>query len=305
MVPQQHGSFLVRNSIAVFVVLVFVASLTVARPVLAQAASEGKVAHWALAPFWGTGDYEIDNEEHTYVLAFAPRWTWREAPEEWGGIREAGFAFVFPIALGLNSFNLDDIPGIIEPDNFATLSLVPGVYATVPITRRWTLLGISNVGLGARLDGEEYALIYRAGIRSRARFGKDNFHWSLINSLEYFGYDTDADRSSQVIALAVALEFENRLDNIKSGGEPVDLVTHIAHTNYLKDFAFDLEGNRESSVRSDVEIGVAIRPKEKFRLWRFSWERIGIAYRQGSSTGNEQGSEFRGIRVYFRSVFEN
>lgn len=288
----------------VFSILIVFASLTGMLPARAQAASDGEVAHWALAPFLGTGVYQIDDEQTIFVLAVTPRWVFKESPEEWDGKRKVGFQFVFPMALGFNRFDLNDIPGTVEPDNFETLSLVPGVYATIPMGKRWTLLGLANLGVGGRLDGGEYALTYRVGFRSRLRFGDERFRWSLINALEYAGYNTDSNLSSQVAPLMLAFEFDNRLGNVRLDGKPAHLVSHIMYTHFIDEFTFDLPSQRETSVNDDFEIGLAIRRQTKFRLWRLNWDRIGIAYRRGNTTGSEQGNVFRGIRIYFRSVFE-
>jgi hypothetical protein len=43
-----------------------------------------------------------------------------------------------------------------------------------------------------------------------------------------------------------------------------------------------------------------VRPAEPFRLWRLSWERIGIAYRRG-----EGETDFEGIRLFFGSAFDD
>ncbi len=196
-----------------------------------QAVDGSVVSHWAIAPFLGTGAYRVSRDQSIFAIAYTPRWAIAESSDAWEENRTRGIEFVLPMAVGLNSFDLADIPDIVDFDNFATLSVVPGVYLTFPLSPRWTLLGTANIGLGTRLDGGDVALTYRAGVRSRYRFGNpDGFRWSLLNALEFIGYSADNGTSSEFMPFSLGVEFENGLGELRIGGDEVELVTHIVAT---------------------------------------------------------------------------
>lgn len=288
------------------------AALAACGAVSAQDLENADVQHWALAPFLGTGAYQFDSEQTIYVFEFTPRWTWREGTPWDASPRRPTLEVLVPATLGLRSFDLDDLPSTLDPDNVGTLSVVPGIYATLEMNPRWTLLGIANLGLGARLDGEEAALIHRLGLRSRYSLGDDETRWNFIAAIDRFGYNTDHDSSGQLMPLSLAVEVEIAVNAWAARAGPTHLVVHLAGSHYLDELSFDAIGEAGTAISNDLELGVAVKPAEPFRLWKLSWERVGIAYRRGEGQGQGQGqdedgdrdSTFEGIRLYFRSLFE-
>ncbi len=263
----------------------------------AQERAAVQTEHWAMAPFLGTGAYRFDDEETVWVFGFTPRWTLRNPSAEPGTPRRAGIEFLLPSTIGLSQFDLGNLPGTLDPDNVATLTVVPGVYATLAVNDRWTLLGMAHLGIGARLDGAENALIHRLGFRARYRLGADGRHWNLIAALEQFGYHTDRDRSGRILPLSLSAEYEHALE-----GGAAQVIVHATATRYLDSLSVSEIGDISASITQDVEIGFAFRRAERMRLWRLSWERIGIAYRHGEDDDGD--ATFDGIRLYFRSVFD-
>lgn len=285
-----------------------VAALAACGTAEAQDLESAEVQHWALAPFLGTGAYQFDSEQTIYVFEYTPRWTWWEGTAWDVSPRRPKLEFLVPATLGLRSFDLADLPSTLDPDNVGTLSVVPGVYATLEMNSRWTLLGTANLGAGARLDGEETALIHRLGLRSRYSLGDDETRWNLIAAIDHFGYNTDHDSSGQLMPLSLAVELEIAVNAWATKAGATHLVVHLAGSHYLDELSFDAIGAASTAISNDLELGVAVKPAEPFRLWKLSWERIGIAYRRGEGEGeDEEGdreSTFKGVRLYFSSLFD-
>lgn len=271
---------------------------------VAQDQREVRIQHWALAPFLGTGAYEFDSDKTIYVVEFTPRWTWREGTAWDDSPRRAKLEVLVPATLGLRSFDLDYLSSTLDLDNVGTLSIVPGIYATLEMNPRWTLLGTANLGAGARMDGDESALIHRLGLRSRYSLGNDETRWNLIAAIDHFGYHTNRHSSGQLMPVSLAVELEVAIDAWSTGAGPTHLVTHLSGSHYLDELSFDEIDEARTAISNDVELGIAVRPAKPFRLWRLSWERIGIAYRRGEGADGDESSAFEGIRLYFRSVFE-
>jgi hypothetical protein len=271
----------------------------------AQEKQSSDVQHWALAPFLGTGAYQFDEQETVYVLKYEPRWLLREGSDAGQLSRRARIELGVPAAFGLSNFDLANLPDTLDPDNVATLSVVPGIIGTLEMNPRWTLRGNANLGLGTRLDGNESALIYRAGIRSRYRLDSASARWNLIAALDYIGYDTNQHRHGHLLPLMRAGELELPVNAWATEHGPPPLVTHLAASHYLDELSLSALDDARASISNDIEIGFAVRPSQPFRLWRLSWERVGIAYRRGDgSDPGDEDTRFEGIRLYFASVFD-
>ena len=259
---------------------------------------------WAYSAYFGTGVYEIDNGETSYVFRTAPSWGIREASLDEQGNRTIGWRLRVPIAFGLHDFDTSALAATAKLDNVSTLTVVPGVEFDIPITKRWTLRPFGAFGYGAQLDGASSAWVYWAGLKSKFTFSADGFDWAIVNALTYSGY-TDAKSasgvhtSSRVLPLLTALEFDRPIEK-KLSGEPVHLYWTFGYTNYLADEPL-LLGSLVNTAHIDDEweIGMAFsRGKEPFKLWRFSWNRIGLAYRFSSD------HRFQGISLTFSSIFD-
>jgi len=266
---------------------------------------EVDVSHWAIAPFTGTGIYRIGDDRDVIVLQATPRWRIRETGEATdAGRGTAGFEFLLPVAVGLNRFDLADIPELVEFDNVATLSVVPGVHMRIPMDDRWSLLALANAGIGVRLDGEEAAFTYRIGIRSRWCIDSADCRWRLVNAFEYAGYATDRDRESALAPISAAIEFESGLGRMSIDDQPVRLVTHVEYSDFLDDLEFSLTDELDTSIGAQLEIGTAFKTDAGLEILGLKLDRVGIAYRRGLDHAGPSDTDYEAIRLYFRSLFE-
>ena len=262
---------------------------------------------WAYSAYFGTGVYEVDNAETSYVIRVAPSWRIREASLDEQGNRAIGWRIRAPIALGLHDFDTSELGTTLKLKNVSTLTAVPGVEFDIPMTRRWSLRPFAAFGWGTQLDGSSSAWVYWAGLKSKFTFSADGFDWAIVNALTYSGYTTahddavtgDAHPSSRVLPLLTAFEFDRPIDK-KIGGEPVHLYWHVGYTDYLADRPL-LLGSLVTSVHigDEWELGMAFgRGKEPLKLWRLRWDRVGLSYRFSSD------HRFQGISLFFSSIFD-
>jgi hypothetical protein len=262
---------------------------------------------WAYSAYFGTGVYEVENGETSYIIRMAPSWRIREASLDDQGHRAIGWKFRAPIALGLHDFDTSELGTTLKLKNVSTLTAVPGVEFDIPITKRWALRPFAALGFGSQLDGSSAAWVYWAGVKSKYTFSADGFDWAIVNALTYSGYTTahndavtnDVHTSSRVLPLLTAFEFDRPIDK-KIGGEPVHLYWTLGYTDYLANKPL-LLGSLVTSVDigDEWEIGMAFgRGKESLKLWRFSWNRIGLSYRFSSDR------RFQGVSLSFSSIFD-
>jgi hypothetical protein len=259
---------------------------------------------WAYSAYFGTGVYEIDDGETSYIFRVAPSWGIRDASLDEQGHRKIGWRLRVPIALGLHDFDTSHLGAAVSLDNVSTATVVPGVEFDIPLTQRWSLRPFAAFGWGGEIGGGDSAWVYWAGVKSKYTFVADGFDWAIVNALTYSGYTDDngvngARVSSRVLPLLTAFEFDRPIEK-KIGGEPVHLYWTFGYTDYLANEPLFL-GSVVTSVHIDDEweFGMAFgRGKEPLRLWRLRWDRVGIAYRFSSD------HRFRGISLSFSSIFD-
>jgi hypothetical protein len=265
---------------------------------LAQESTINSV-HWAYSAYFGTGWYQVSGDRQVFVIRGTPRWEMREASFSADGERTIGIEFRFPITGGLDNFSTHDIPGSVDLDNVASLSVTPGIDITIPVTERWWLRPYAAVGWGTALDGDDSAWTYWAGINSRYTFQKGNLNWALINSVAYVGNTPSNANSDAFWPLMAGLEFDYPLGNKQLDNEQLYLSWHGMYTTFEDDLDQTIGGISSQPITDQWEFGVSIRKKkEPIKVWFLKFDRLGLGYRFSSS------GDLKGITFIFRSVFE-
>jgi len=255
--------------------------------------------HWAYSSYFGTGWYQVSGDRDVYVLRMTPRKELRESNLADDGERSFGIELSFPITAGLNKFTLDDIPGTVDADNLSSLSVATGIDITVPMNERWTLRPYASIGWGTLLNGSESAWTYWAGAKSRYSFQNGKLNWALINTATYVGYQPSAGPSEGFWPLMAGLEFDYPIGSYEMDDEQLFLSWHGMYTTFENDLEMVLEDDSIEPITDQWEFGLSFHKKEKpIKIWWFSFDRLGLAYRFSSS------GDLKGISVVFRSVFD-
>jgi hypothetical protein len=255
--------------------------------------------HWAYSAYFGTGWYQVYGGRDVYVLRMTPRWQLREPGIADDGKRSIGIDLRMPITTGLDTFDFDNIPGIANPDNLASLSVTPGVDVTFPVTEHWALRPFAALGWGKLLNNSESAWMYWTGLRSRYEFQNGKLDWALLNSITYVGYTPNAGSSEDFWPLMAGLEFDYPLGNYQLDDEQVFLSWHGTYTTFEENLDMVLEGSSVNAISDQWELGLSLHKGEgRIRIGWFSFNRLGLAYRFSSS------GDLKGISFVFRSVFD-
>jgi hypothetical protein len=259
----------------------------------------GSSVHWAYSSYFGTGWYQVSGDRDVYVLRMTPRWDLQEANYAEDGARTIGIEFRFPITAGLDTFNLEDIPGTVDLDNLASLSVTPGIDITIPLNDRWWLRPFAAVGWGTVLNGSESAWTYWAGLNSRYSFQHGKLNWALINSVTYVGNTPNRGPSDDFWPLMAGLEFDYPLGNYQLDNEQLFLSWHGMYTSFEDDLDQLLQDGSIKPITDQWEFGLSFHKKDKpIKIWWFKFDRLGLAYRFSSS------GDLKGISFVLRSVFE-
>jgi hypothetical protein len=252
--------------------------------------------HWAVAAFFGTGWYQVDDNRQAFIFRIPPRQVVREPGWDESGERRYGIEIHYPLAFGLHQ--LDDLPDFIEFDNYGTVTFTPGVTVEVPVSERWRLRPFAHIGAGYERTSGEWAGIWYGGIRSRYLLGEDNRRsWYLLNDLSYAGYKPEYKQRGQYGTFMAGLEFSHPMPGVDRD-QGVQLNWHLTY-NYLFDkLNFHVSEEEQVSIEDEWEIGLALgRDSGNVKIWFMEFEQVGLTFKFSSN------GEYQAITFNLRSPF--
>jgi hypothetical protein len=266
----------------------FLSPATAQSPAAQQDPAE--LYHWAYAAAFGTGAYRY-GDTSVFILRLAPEYEIR-APDD----RTVGIALTFPFTLGIQ---FSDLEGILEgelPNQFQTVSFVPGVTLRIPMSPEWVLKPSANVGWGKELSGSDEAWIYHTGIDSRYRFGTGNARFGLLNGLQYYGYTPKDGPADKFFRFLTGLELDYPFFGVTARGRPLFIKPHCAWFYYFGELDILSIQGPSVELKQEWELALAVGPEKPVSLWGLEFDRIGLAYRVSK--------DIEGVRLFFTSLFE-
>lgn len=266
-------------------------------PVSAQAADDEAI-HWAYSTWFGTGWYRIGSTRDTFAVRYAPRRLITEQSIA-GGERRYGIELRVPVTVGLEHFSLDDLPGSVDPKNFASVSVTPALNVQVPIDEHWILRPFAALGWGTVLNGDESAWTWWTGLRSRYRDHAGKLEWSWVQSVAVVGYSPSDGPSSNFWPVSTGLEFAWPFGAHRLQGEPLFVNWHVAYTWFADEMELFGPDRSVETIHDQWQLGLGINKGETpIDVWRFAFDRLTLVYRFSSD------GELQGIGFEFRSLFD-
>ncbi len=241
-----------------------------------------QLINWYYAATFGTGIYSA-GDRTVGVLQAPISYTMREASEDQWGLR-----LTLPVSVGFYDFDFDDLIGEGIPGRINTFSIMPGIEFRREVLPGWDLRPYVSAGGGWELGGDESALIYDTGIRSRYRFREgERTSMSLLNRLSMAGFYPSGGSHEPLGLFAIGIDFE-----ISTGGRIFDRAIGVsiipAYYYYFSRLDFAEITDPDNKVREEVELLVSLIAKDPFNILGIDVDRLGIAVR-----GNKDVSGFR------------
>lgn len=280
------------------VVLTVLFALWADQSAVAQTEPEPDV-QWAYASFFGTGWYRIDDQRNAFIVRGTPRWQFGEAGFDESGQRQIGYTLRLPLTLGLKRSDFTDLPGTIDPDNFATVGINLGFDADIPVSRHLSLRPNAELGYGTVINDSEYAWIYRGEIRSRYEFQPNDPGWTAHAALGYAGHTPNHGRSDSFSYVTLAVERSHKTRWQTSEGERIQLHWQLGYTDFIDELDFNSNSTGQYSTGHTWQIAVSLaKTDQPFRFWRLKFDRLGLGYHFSPS------SEHQAITLVFRSIYD-
>ena len=255
--------------------------------------------HWAYSTYFGSGWYKVSDAQDAFAMRYTPRRALSDARLGEDGSRQWGIELRFPVTVGLNHFPLDDLPGSVDPENLANISVTPSIYLTWPANERWTLRPFAALGWGTLLNGDESALTYWAGVKSRYILHEGPLELALLNSLAFVGYSPSEGSREDFWPATSALEFAHPVFRDPEDTRKWRLHWHLSYTFFQNDLDLVSRNLETEPISDQWEFGLAVsREEAPISIWRFDFDRLGLSYRFSSD------GDLQGIGLGFSSLFD-
>lgn len=294
---------LIKKNRAVVVLNMVMAAALYTLPAIAESTAQDGAApkrvHWAFSSFFGSGWYQIEDNRSVFVWRIPPRQTLRSASISETGEREIGIAIRYPFTLGLHKIN--DLEGILDADNFGTVSFTPGFEIDIPINQRWSVKPAAYLGYGREFQNDNSAWMYGVGLRSRYAFSaQGEVIWGLLAGADYVGINPDRGRSDSLTAFTLGVDVKHPMFKANWNNGEVDASWLFTYTWLDSEVSFFNPEGRSKPIDDVFEIGLALSPRGRpFNFWLYKPMQLGLSI-QYSPEGDYVGIKFNSRSFYTR-----
>lgn len=255
--------------------------------------------HWAYASYFGTGWYRIGDQQSAFVASLAPRWTAGKVERLSDAGREAVYTVRVPITVGVARFDLEDVPGLLDPDNFSTGSVGLRADLDAPVSDRFSVRPSVQLSYGTVLGESDDAWTYRGDLRVQYRLQSGKLDWALIGMAGHVGYDASRGVDDSFSYAGFGAEFGYPVRWFSSGDSQSLVYWHLLYTGLPNRLEVSSRAGPPEEISSYWQAGLAFgKDGERLDLWFLSFDRLGLAYDISPS------GELRGIKFVFRSLYE-
>ncbi len=238
----------------------------------AEPTQEPDPINWYYSAAFGTGVYRVGDETVTAIRLPFSRTLRQPDGDSWG------LRLLYPVTLGYYDFDFGDVADLLTPENVSTLSVLPGVEWTIPLSSRWSLRPFAQLGAGSEFSGDVYATIYAIGAKSRFTLPRDSWEFILGNQLIFAGYDSSEDERRAMSTFATSFNFLHRLD-ADILGRGTDLGVHFVHYFNFNEVDFERVLRDPLEVRHEFELALTMGLRRPISLTIFKLSRLGIGIR--------------------------
>jgi hypothetical protein len=229
-----------------------------------------RVIDWYFAATFGTGVYTIG--DRTVLVARVPfSLQLRESDEHQWGVK-----LKLPVTLGVYRIP-NQIDDVFNQDNFAALSVLPGIEFERQITSRWVLRPTMSFGYGHEFASTTGASIWEVGVRSAYTIPFREGEFVLGNALLYAGSNATGGTRQNLGIFSTGLNFI-----VPTGRELMGHATnfglHLVHYAYFNQLDFFLDANDRRSVYQQFEIAFTVGAPQPFNIMGFSLDRAGVGF---------------------------
>jgi hypothetical protein len=255
--------------------------------------------HWAYASYFGTGWYEISDQQSAFIANLAPTLRTGEVARIGADDGKAIYSIRMPLTVGVTRLDFEDVPGILDLENFSTFSAGLRADIDVPVAAKFSFRPSAQLSYGTVLGESDYAWTYRGDIRGRYTFRSGDPGWALIAAAGLVGYDANRGNDDSFTYAAIGAEFAYPVRWFGSGDSQTLFYWHLLYTDFLDRMEVQGFSDQFEEITNYWQAGFAFGKRdEPIKLWFFRFDRLGLAYDISPS------GQLRGLKFVFRSLYE-
>lgn len=234
-------------------------------------APDGEVVHYSFATLMGTGIYALEDRTITVFRMPLSR-AFREPTPVKPGLR-----LRVPVAVGFHSFDpFEDL--IPTEDQFATLSVVPGLEWSYLVGEHWRVAPSVYLGFGSDLSSSERSIIYGAGVSGLRRLPVARPEMHIGTAVVVNGYESNKSQGDFVSRWAGGIDAKFPMDR-KIGTRSLFIGAHLIGYYYLNRLEFQTIVDEPIKLRSEIEFGIFAGARPAPTIFGVVIDRFGIGYR--------------------------
>lgn len=230
--------------------------------------------NYAYANYLGSGYYLVDNQEVAILNLPFSRDRDSDGPyaSRWR----------LPVSIGTYSFQFD--PGEVEdtrlPSDVSSMTFVPGIEWTIPLSDRWHLEPYVDLGLGTNFTTHQEKLIYSVGVTSVYQLLEGRPH-QWINRLLYAGdYSFTSKSVNDFASFQTGVDWRV-LDNLHWRQRNNYFTTYAMAFWHFNSVKLSTSEFNAVTLRNSFEVGITWGAEELPDSRWFDITRFGIGYRFG------------------------
>ena len=240
------------------------------------------------AALMGSGSYKIGGRRIT-MLRVPISWTQQEMTET-----EPGFKWYMPVVIGNDSVSGSEWYDQVFPENFVTLTLLPGFEYQFPVTPDWAVKPFAHVGVTHDFVTHEYILMGVLGLSSVARYDlAENWDLRWGNKIRFAVENqtkSDFKTSFGILETGFDVRRDTGFSFLKRG---VDVGAYYRFQHFLPDWNIGEAPDRDSDIDNVHEIGFSIGLDKPRELFGVGFSRVHLGYKTGGDVrGFTIGGEF-------------
>lgn len=265
-----------KNNSASIIVVGVCCFLAVFTPGYAQEQSDENLVNWYYAHEFGTGAYRVGD---TTVQIFRVPISYTLKPMQG---KSMGVKFVMPFTFGYHNFEykLNDIIDKIFEEEFATVTVTPGMELEIPFYFDTVMFPYFYAGYGDETSGGTSAWIYGSGVRLLSDHSWRKSKVALGGAFTFAGYRSSDGQDRATTSLRFGINkitpFNTKLFNrIPAWG------VHFITFFYFNELDFESEDRQSIQIANEYEIALTLGTKNPMSFLGISFDRMGLAYRWG------------------------
>lgn len=160
------------------------------------------LSNFSFSSYLGNGFYTASGQE-VFVLSLPLQHTIKEKTDN-----EAGWVLNLPLTVGYINFSNVKIDDLVELDDVATLTFLPGIEYQYPVSPDWTLIPFVDYGFAHEFNHTANLLVTGIGIKSYADFRYNKATITLGNRILYARERSrDSDDDSDYTLIETGLSY--------------------------------------------------------------------------------------------------